>query len=241
MYVSIDRENLKFLHKHDDLHVVCNLVHIEAPNVAICIVDHDSDAFLSDYTGMELAMLYKNTSGHDHTGRPDSSLRVLLAELAERLPKSDVNKFELDRQAAYLPEDNDQPLKYVKGSTRPGKALGELFPLMVERNKDEDSVVARAAQRTPQRSASVANTLAPASVVSRAARPQRAPSQGGVRAVIWEVADSMWEKEGKPTGKAEVLSLRKRVMDVLESDHAVKRTSSSNELGQWQKARVPLT
>lgn len=241
MYVSIDRENLKFLHKHADLHVVCNLVHIEAPNIAICIVDHDSDAFLSDYTGMELAMLYKNTSGHDHTGRSDSALRALLAELAGRLPTSDVNKFELDRQAASIPEDNDQPLKYVKGATRPGKAPAELFPLKAERNSDEDAIAARAKQRAPQRPASVASTPAPASAAARPQRAPAAPRQGGVRAVIWEVADSMWEKEDKPTGKAEVLSLRKRVMDVLESDHAVKRTSSSNELGQWQKARLTLS
>lgn len=241
MYVSIDRENLKFLHKHEDIHVVCNLVHIEAPHIAICIMAYDSDVFLSDYTGMELAMLYKNTSGHDHSGRSNSALRAILAEMAERLPTSDVNKFELDRQAASIPEDNDQPFRYVKGATRPGKPLAELFPLRADRNADEDAVAASAKQRPAQRTATVASTNTPAAPVTRPQRAPAAPRQGGVRAVIWDVADGMWEKEGKPTGKAEVLSLRKRVMDVLESDHAVKRTSSSNELGQWQKARLTLT
>lgn len=240
MYLSIDRDNLKFLHKHPDVTVVCNLVHIEAPHVAICVTPYDIPSFLGDFTDMELKMLYRNTTGHDHTGHSGSALRAILAELAERLPTTDVNAFEVDRQAACIPEDSAEPMQYVRGATRPGKP-GELFPLRAERNPDEDVVAAAAKLRAPQRPAPVANSsTAPAP----AARPQRAPAsprQGGVRGTIWEVADAMWEKEGKPTTKAEVLALRKRMMEVLESDHGVKRTSSSNELGQWQKARVAVT
>lgn len=59
----------------------------------------------------------------------------------------------------------------------------------------------------------------------------------GVRDKIWEVADRMWEEAGKPTDKRAVLALRKCMMDALERQD-VKRTSSSNELGNWQKARI---
>lgn len=236
MYVSIDRENLKFLHKHEDVHVVCNLVHIEAPNVPICVT-HYSGHFLSDFTDMELKMLYRNTTSSDHTSHSGNALRAVLADPADRLPVSDVNKFELDRQAASIPEDNGEPLKYVKGATRPGK-VAELFPLTAPKNPDEDKLAASASVRPLQRPASAAPTAAPAAPQTRPQRAPAAPRQGGVRAVIWEVADSLWEREGKPTGKAEVLALRKRMMDLLESDHGVKRTSSSSELGQWQKARV---
>lgn len=237
MYVSIDRDKLRFLHKHEDIQVVCNLAHIEAPHVTLCVTSYDGPSFLSDYTDMELTMLYRNTTGHDHTSHSGGALRAVLAEIADRLPTSDVNKFELDRQAASIPEDNAEPFRYVKGSNKVGKPA-ELFPLRAERNPDEDAVAAAAKLRAPQRSAPAANTSAAPTPAPRPQRPAAAPRQGGVRAVIWEVADSMWEKEGRPTGKAEILSLRKRMMDVLESDHGVKRTSSSNELGQWQKARV---
>jgi len=58
-----------------------------------------------------------------------------------------------------------------------------------------------------------------------------------VREKIWAVADRMWEEAGRPTDKSKVLALRKQIMDTLEQD-GVKRTSSSNELGNWQKARI---
>ena len=241
MYVSIDRENLRFLHKHEDVHVVCNLVHIEAPHVAISIEPYDTRHFLSNWTDMEMTMLYRNTTGVDHTGRHGEALRALLAELAERLPVSDVNKFELDRQAAYIAEDNSEPMRYVKGATRPGVAA-ELFPLTAPKNENEDAVIPvrklYAPQRPAQAKTSARPTVTPGPTAKPAQRAQSVPKAGGVRATIWEVADKLWEQAGKPTAKSEVLALRKRMMDVLETDYEVKRTSSSNELGQWQKSRV---
>jgi hypothetical protein len=50
----------------------------------------------------------------------------------------------------------------------------------------------------------------------------------------------MWEEDGKPTDKNQVLELRKRIMDKLELDEQIKRASSSSELGQWHKARAPF-
>jgi hypothetical protein len=47
----------------------------------------------------------------------------------------------------------------------------------------------------------------------------------------------MWADAGKPTGASAVLALRKQIMNKLEEE-GVKRTSSSNELGNWQKARL---
>ena len=61
----------------------------------------------------------------------------------------------------------------------------------------------------------------------------------GVRGVIWDHADKVWEAAGKPTNKGVVMALRKQMMTELEG-MGVKRTSSSNELGNWMKARVPV-
>lgn len=69
-----------------------------------------------------------------------------------------------------------------------------------------------------------ANTVAPA-------------RSGGVRSVIWGHADRVWEAAGKPNDKAVVLQLRKQMMAELE-ELGVKKTSSSNELGNWMKARI---
>lgn len=245
MYVSIDRENLKFLHKHPDLHVVSNLAWIDAPHAALSVAPYDHNSFLSGYTDMELKILYRNTTGVDHTGFEGDALRAILAELAERLPVSDVNAFEVERQAAILEDGNHDRYKYVKGSTRPAKQ-GELFEpeaLKAVRSDNEEVIAAAVRLRPAQPRATATHTPAPASAQPRPARPTaapllpRAPRQGGVREKIWEVADRMWDEAGKPTEKSTVLALRKNIMNALEQD-GVKRTSSSNELGNWQKARI---
>lgn len=245
MYVSIDRENLKFLHKHPDLHVVCNLAWIETPHVALSVTPYDHNSFLRECTDMELKILYRNTTGVDHTGFGGDALRAILAELAERLPVSDVNAFEVERQAAILEDGNHDRYKYVKGSTRPAKQ-GELFEpeaLKAVRSDNEEVIAAAARLRPTQPRATATHTPAPASAQPRPARPTAAPRtpgaprQGGVREKIWEVADRMWDEAGKPTEKSTVLALRKNIMNALEQD-GVKRTSSSNELGNWQKARI---
>lgn len=61
----------------------------------------------------------------------------------------------------------------------------------------------------------------------------------GNKAIIWEIADTMWEAAGKPFDKPVVLALRKTMMNELEFTHGIKKTSSSNELGSWMKTRVP--
>lgn len=59
----------------------------------------------------------------------------------------------------------------------------------------------------------------------------------GAKEIIWAKADDMWSAAGKPTDKGVVLKLRKDIMDALEKD-GVNRNSASNELGNWQKARI---
>lgn len=74
-------------------------------------------------------------------------------------------------------------------------------------------------------------------------KPAREPSgapRGSVSQTIWAVADEMWTAAGNPVLKDVVMRLRKTIMDKLESDYGVKRTSASNELGNWQKARITV-
>ena len=75
-----------------------------------------------------------------------------------------------------------------------------------------------------------ANTVAPAKMPS-------AP-RGGNRAVIWEVADRMWNEAGSPRNLSVVLQLRKTILADLETTHSLKKTTRSTALGEWQKVRL---
>lgn len=56
-----------------------------------------------------------------------------------------------------------------------------------------------------------------------------------VKHTIHTVANNMWEEAGKPRNVKTLLKLRKMIMDKLENEFNIKRTSASTELGQWQK------
>jgi len=80
----------------------------------------------------------------------------------------------------------------------------------------------------------------PAANTVALAKPKVAPAgpATGNRLIIWKVADSLWEAAGKPFDIPTVLALRRQIMNVLETEHEVKRTTSSTALGQWQKERI---
>lgn len=66
---------------------------------------------------------------------------------------------------------------------------------------------------------------------------QPAP-KGQTSNLIWDVADEIWIGAGRPTDQKLVLTLRKKIMQDLETLHGVKKNTASNELGKWQKARI---
>lgn len=252
MYVTIDCDNLRFLRKHPDVLLLCNLAWIETPHISINIQPCDSPNFLSSFTDLELKMLYRNTTGQDQRFYGDA-LRAVFMELVQGMPLFIGTASEVERQAALIPIDNDVPYLYIAGAGKPARQA-DLFELPYHTSPSLPSEPATASlgkraaatlypnaqTQAAQYAAQVAERLStPATPqVKRAPRVAGTPRAGGVRDMVWSVADAMWELEGKPTDRALVLALRKRVMLVLEEEHAVKRTSSSNELGNWQKNRV---
>ena len=60
----------------------------------------------------------------------------------------------------------------------------------------------------------------------------------GIKAVVWDVADRLWNEAGSPKAVDVVLVLRRKIMDELEGQHGIKRTTSSTALGEWQKVRL---
>lgn len=252
MYVTIDCDNLRFLRKHPDVLLLSNLAWIETPHISISIQPCDSPSFLSSFTDLELKMLYRNTTGQDQRFYGDA-LRAVFMELVQGMPLFVGTASEVERQAALIPIDNDVPYLYIAGASKPARQA-DLFelpyhtspslpsePATASLGKRAASILYPNAQtQAAQYAAQVAEQRStPATPQAKSApRVAGTPRAGGVRDTVWSVADAMWELEGKPTERTLVLALRKRVMLVLEEEHAVKRTSSSNELGNWQKNRI---
>jgi len=59
--------------------------------------------------------------------------------------------------------------------------------------------------------------------------------RGSVGPTIHRVATEMWEAAGSPRDTTTILTLRQSIMKVLNDEHSIKISTSSNELGRWQK------
>lgn len=222
MYVSLDMQNMRIVHKHSSVNAVCGLVHIELPDVAVNVCPIDMT--VKHKTDMEIKMLFRSCFPGQADHMPVAEMKSKILQFAEEFPVTDLDELEVKRQADSIRDGDKKAYKYVKGSFRASRPA-ELFA-------DATGDAVRAGATVP--ASSVARPVRPAAA-PRAATG--APRASGVREKIWAVADRMWEEAGKPTEKSTVLALRKDIMNALEQD-GVKRTSSSNELGNWQKARI---
>lgn len=246
MIVSIDREHMLLIHKHDDHMTVSKLASIELSHVACVVtpVESDWDRCFSSFTDLELKLLHKNITGEDFHGYSRPHLVAACVELARRAPYTECNPFEVDMQFRSIKEDDDGRYAYVKGSMKP-RPVDELFELAPQRvpmlSADELRGLKVHAQRTSAGATAGASTPAATTPAPQQRSRPVAPAtptapRGGQRTIIWEAADKAWEAAGKPTSQPVILKLRKQIMDDLEKQ-GVKRTSCSSELGNWQKAR----
>lgn len=222
MYVSLDMQNMRIVHKHSSVNAVCGLVHIELPDVAVNVCPIDMT--VKHKTDLEIKMLFRSCFPGQADHMSVSEMKSKILQFAEEFPVTDLDELEVKRQADSIRDGDKKAYKYVKGSFRASRPA-ELFA-------DATGDAVRAGATVP---ASSAARLARPAAAPRAATG--APRASGVREKIWAVADRMWEEAGKPIEKSTVLALRKDIMNALEQD-GVKRTSSSNELGNWQKARI---
>lgn len=243
MFVSVDMQKLVFLHKHHDHETLSALAWLEAPERSVLIDSTAREYFLLKLTDLELRMLYKNTMQSDapvHTGIDNSVyLRELLATIVDSHMQAKLAiREEVEAQCEHVTDDlyKGTAWTYAIGSKRPAKQQ-ELFPLTGK--PLTPASLAQAVQLAPQRRLTrAAATPAPAPKPTASAPPAAKQRQPSVRPIIWAAADRMWEAAGKSMDKAVVLELRKKIMAALESESGVKKTSSSNELGNWMKARL---
>lgn len=249
MYISLNKSNMRFYHKHESLIVVLNLVDIELSHNddAVMITAFDKVAFFDDFTQAELELLYRNTTGKSDVGLYGDALKAVICALADKLPITDANAWETAIQAAYVRGKEGLPFSYTKGSNLPisQQALWAQDHLVANAALLEAALVDSSKHSRPHRpreDAAVSSaprvgyaTPQPPTVAGKPAISQQRTR--GAREKVWATADRMWEEAGKPTSKEEILALRRKMMDVLEAD-GIKRTSSSNELGNWQKSKL---
>lgn len=252
MYVTIDKTNCKFLRKHPDVFMLANLAYIESPHIDVSIQPCNHHTFLQECTDLELKLLYKNTTGVDQIYYGDQ-LRIVLAELVSRMPLFEGDKWELEYQANTIPEGNNQPYTYVKGSYKPTIVQDLFQPSELPKSETEASIALMGKHKiksfypedysdkiAPTSSLStVSNTSVPPQPIKRPVPPKNATTppqkRGTVRTLIWDIADKEWESRGKPMDVKQVLQMRKELYDVLFNDHGIGKNTSSNELGAWQK------
>lgn len=239
MFVSINMDDLQFVHKHKDYEVVSGLAWLEMPNKSHMIENTDREFFLCKMSALDLRMLYRNTTGLDITGTDHIVVREMLATLVEeKLNPVWAHLHEIQAQIELVEDDLHKgiPWRYARNSKRPTQE-GDLFSLHCQPLDTTEATAA--AVRAPQRRKVRPATPRAAPVEQSPTVPHRGQRRASnIRPRIWAVADRMWQEAGSPKDKAVVLELRKKMMAVLETEHSIKRTSSSNELGNWMKDRI---
>jgi hypothetical protein len=234
MFVSIDMDKLRFLHKHDDHDVLGALAFLECgQHVTISVENTAREHFLVSMGRLDLCMLYKNTTGAGLVSQETNVLRQQLREMIELTPAAPIDKEELFAQVRAV-EDRiwaGERFSYARGATVPAQEQ-ELFPLVSKPLSDSQLMAAE--KRAPQ-GLTRADELPPPA-------PPPAPVQKvravGVRPTIWAHADAGWAAAGKPTDKTVVLALRKTWMKELEEARGIRAATASNELGAWMKDRL---
>lgn len=213
MYISIDRDKTKFMHKHENFSTLCDLDYIGQVIKRTDVEPiTDGTQFLTHWTELELQLLYKRSTGQTICPHAGSVLRAVLLEMAQRLVTADMDAdpAEADAQAKWIEDhmavetehaDFDPTgYQYVRGSKTPGRK-SSLFAhtACAILPPEEVAAVARAritAQAT--RASALAHTQASAAAqaaVSAPAQPKPArPSAGaprsGVCKAIWEALDA---------------------------------------------------
>lgn len=200
MYISINLKKMRFLHKHESFQTVANLdfiAGIEANLTSVSAPD-----IFSGFTAHELTLLYKHTTNNDHIPAVGDSLRLVLMELAERFPATDVDALEAEQQASWIELNagsGSDRHRYVRGASRPMRTDDMLFPDPMPFTPEDAANAARKhGQRLQQRAAALAAATPPPSTSTAPATPKAAPARprSGVCEQIWTILDTHLQQQG---------------------------------------------
>lgn len=240
MFVALDLDRCAVLPYRGDLYTVANLVHIELPSfsrVHITGLDHTAFVGVSE---LHMARLYKGLTGKANTIY-GQRLRNVLRTMCERYAFVQHDAARADSQAEKVNSQRSERYAFNPAGPTPNKQLSDWLPVGIKiaplADEAAASHVCPAVPPPPPPGTRVPPPPRAARAPSEPREPgaPRAPRSSGVRDTIHTVATAMWEEAGKPMDQPTILKLRKEIMLKLEAEHSVKRNTSSNELGNWQK------
>lgn len=256
--IVIDLEKMTCIGKLKTMDDAIALAEVCLPsNVAYAIQPFDDCPCFNGYTHLELKLLLKNTCGKLYSEYHLNQLQVIAVELFTNMQTLDYDLHSLNAQQKWkenVCKDKSVRYDYVKGAIVP-KLAGDgcLFQTCEEIDNASQKAKDWYRIRNELKAKNIENLKPLISRISEgnfnSTLPQHnsetrqprenTPKIGSSRDTIWKVADELWENIGKSTDIKEVLKMRKEAMNKLESEYGVKKTSSSNELGKWQKDRIP--
>jgi hypothetical protein len=246
MRVAFDMTHYRVvgLHWHQD--ILHGLVYLECGNVKdVLFADTESPYFLAGVKPLQMQHLFNNITGETKNLTFDEARAAVLVAVETMKPML-VDDQELDKQIVAVEKQlTGKPgeipfFRYHLGGRVP-KVADSQFVRTVVRDDKQRYAAQAAAQRLQPLPAALPYTPRPAGTVGQKTgvlRATGAEPTGGVAGQVWETADAMWKAAGSPKDVKVVLALRMEMMKVLETEHDVKRTTSSNTLGQWMKARL---
>ena len=260
MYVSINMDNLTFMHKHHDQEVVSALSWIECgTHYSVTVTPVDKARFVKTMTPMEMRLLYKNTCGGNISSEDPAVLRYQLSSLAELLSGTQANRDEVLNQAAQVEElvREGQTFKYAYGARTPAQPQA-LFPLKGRPLSTPE--LAHAAEWAaselpaltanapcgpyPERRESEHELPADVSLIPATGKePElvatfKKAKRANAKAEIWSMADHAWRAAGKPADQTALKELWKGLLPALEAQ-GLHPTTCRIKLAEWAKQRTP--
>ncbi len=261
MFVSIDMDNLVFLHKHHEHETVSALSFLEAADRSIRVDTCDRQRFLHGVSDLDLRMLYKNTTGATLAPADTATLRHQLADAVSLMAATPAQCAEVTMQVEAVEARlyEGECFKYARGAKVPAQPV-ELFPLkarpLSEKELAEAQQRARVAITTykPRLSGEPRKPWEPelpvhAPIAQPAPTPQEtAPepdrvtsvvrtAKPSVRPIVRSAADAAWEAAGKPTDAASLKELCKGIIPALEAQ-GYHPTTIRIKLSEWTKEHV---
>lgn len=264
MFVSIDMDALRFLHKHVDHETVSALSWLECGQHTSIRIEpyHDRNMFLRGVSDLDVRMLYKNATGKPLSPEsPNDALRYQLADVVQLLPSTRALTVEVLAQAELVDDQlhHGARFKYALGSKYPAEPV-ELFPLTTRPLTDKELAAAANAAETPVTGypprltgqprkpwepdlpvhapiAQERQTAAPAVPAAPEAPTMAKARTGSVRPIVFAAANKVLDDKGIEYVRAAWLSgLRNELVGQLTGE-GYHQTTVRIKLSEWAKEK----
>lgn len=242
MYITVNLDNMSVTHKHpNDPWLLADLAWLECgEGGSYSVFPVDNLHALREFTDSDLEAIYCATTGAEQVPNAIKKRSILIRVLLDifaRLPDTECNNFQLQRQCDYAEKQPKHRFQFVGGASTPQKrdnswqpaplripadpareaqAVAGTLPLPVITTQPRTAAAkpaATAPQRVQQRPAHnpFAKPPVPAqNAAQRSTGSDSAPCNG-------PVGDDVWVAAGKPTDKIKILMLRQKIIAALKA------------------------